>query len=103
MLDDLMNKVKEVATDLGAGESMNKVEDMVAGSDVVQSAMAAAKQRAADLGISSGVFDELIAKAKEMIADGKISKEEVMSEVKRLAESKGVPSGIFDILSGLFK
>lgn len=103
MLDDLMNKAKEVATDLGAGDLVDKVTDMVGGSDVAQTAMAAAQQKASDLGVSSEIFDELMAKAKEMMADGSISKEEVMAEVKKLAESKGVSSDIFDTLSGFFK
>ena len=87
MLDDLVNKAK----------------DMAAGSNMLQNAIATAKAKAADLGISSEIFDELVAKAKEIMADGSISKEEVIAEVKKLAEEKGVSSEIIDKVLGFLQ
>lgn len=75
---------------------IKKAQDMAMGSEAVQGMIATAKVKAADLGISTEVFDELVAKAKELMADGKISKEEVITEVKKLAEEKGVSSEMVD-------
>jgi mevalonate kinase len=91
MFDDLVNKAKDMA------------EEAIAGSDMLQNAIATAKAKAADLGISTEVFDELVSKAKEMMADGSISKEEVIAEVKKLAEEKGVSSEIIDKVLGFLQ
>lgn len=58
--------------------------------------IASAKAKAADLGISTQVFDELVAKGKELMADGKLSKEEIATEVKKFAEEKGISSEMVD-------
>lgn len=91
MFDDLVNKAKDMA------------QDAIARSDMLQNAIAAAKAKAADLGISSEIFDEVTAKAKELMADGKLSKEEVLVEVKKLAEEKGVSSEMVDKVLGFLQ
>jgi hypothetical protein len=82
---------------------INKAKGMVMESDMVTGVIATAKAKAADLGISSEIFDELATSAKEMLADGKLSKEEIIAEVKKLAEQKGVSPDVIEKVLGFLQ
>jgi hypothetical protein len=94
MIDDLKNV---------AGDMLENVQDAVMGSEVVQDVLGAVKEKAAELGISSETFDEVSAKAKEILADGKVSGEEMLAQVKAFAEEKGLPTDIAEKLSGMLQ
>ncbi len=50
------------------------------------------KARAAQMGISSTAIDEFMKEAQAILADGKITHEEIEAKMTALAKSKGLPS-----------
>ena len=89
MMDDLINNAQ------GA------VENLVSHIPGLDGIMDSLKDKAADFGLSSETFDELSAKAKELMADGALSAAEVAEQVKAFAQEKGIPTGIIDTVMGM--
>ena len=54
------------------------------------------KKQMAEMGITPDNMDGMIGKVKEMIASGKISKEELSAKANELAKGKGIPQSVID-------
>ncbi len=58
---------------------------------------------ASELGVNPATLDEFETEAKAMLADGKITHDEIEAEFAKLAAAKGIPQPALDMVMGMLK
>jgi threonine synthase len=59
------------------------------------------KKQIAHLGVSPKLIEEFTKDTQDILADGKITKEEVIAKIRELAEAKGIPASVSGAVAGM--
>lgn len=84
----------------GSIPGASKLLGNLAGLGDIEALKAKAAQQ---LGISPAALDEFAQEAQALLADGKLSPDEIEAELSKLAASKGIPQQAIDMAMGMLK
>ena len=84
----------------GSIPGASKILGNLAGLGDLEALKAKAAQQ---LGISPAVLDEFAREAQALLADGKLTPDEIEMELKKLAAAKGIPQQAIDMSMGMLK
>lgn len=84
----------------GSIPGASKILGNLAGLGDLEALKAKAAQQ---LGISPAVLDEFAREAQALLADGKLTPDEIEMELKKLAAAKGIPQQAIDMAMGMLK